>query len=109
MGWGLPSEDEDNFTKSLVAQSFPLLDQEECEDQNYHVFLDVPDNVPLYCVATSPSYGIFDDVVVPVFKNGELEAFAVGREENTSSILLIHAHFVYNEIKNTLDALHQTL
>lgn len=105
VGWGYPSVDDDIRTDVLYVQNAPVLNQDECESQNDELFEGAPEYVPIYCVAESTTYGMFDLTIVPVFKNGAVEAFAIGRDEDTTSILLVHAQFVYHEMKATLNAM----
>lgn len=103
VGWGYPSVDVQ--TENLYVQNILVLDQEECERQNDELFEDLPEYVPIYCVGESSAYGMFDMTIVPVFKNGAVEAFAIGRDDDTTSILLVHAQFVYYEMKMTLNSM----
>lgn len=105
VGWGYPTEDGDDVTDIMFVQNLPVMDQDECKNQNYELFENLPEYVPIYCVSETSSYGIFDEAIVPVFKNGAVEAFSFGREEGTSTVLLIHAQFVYHEMKMALNAM----
>lgn len=105
VGWGYPSSDDDVVTDRLYVQNLPVLNQEDCQNQYEELFAGVPEHIPLYCVSETSTYGMFDEAVVPVFRNGAVEAFAIGRDEEANSILLIHAGFVYHEMKMTLNAM----
>lgn len=105
VGWGYPSIDDNIRTDSMYVQNLPVMNQDDCESENGELFDEIPEYVPLYCLAERSTYGMFDLAIVPVFKNGAVEAFAIGREEDTTSILLVHAQFVYHEMKMTLNAM----
>lgn len=106
VGWGYPTDDEEEpATDVLYVQNAPILNQEECESQ-FLEFFEGPEEFPAYCLAVGPNYNMFEDVVVPVYKNGVVEAFSLGRIDDSTSMIVIHAKFVYLEIIQIMNEMH---
>lgn len=106
VGWGSTSQKSGKISNDLLYMSTESLADSVCEHVYADIFDEVPDGIPIFCLAHPPGYGVFDESEsLAVNSDGILQGFGVYREDTDTMehpALFVHVSVFVKKVRKTI-------